>query len=126
MKEFCVSFICGSIVAVALVIVMLLLQAGSLLGSHISTGSGRYTGILVETRNHGLIFKTNGAHFKTGENSSIFEDFCVLDKDVMTRLQQLAPEQKVEITYKKLFSTPSWKCAIQDSDDIITDFKVIN
>lgn len=111
---------------VAIVIISFFIQILLAWGSAASTGSGIYTGILVETRHHGIFFKTDGAHFKTGENSSLFEDFCVTDKSVMHKLQNVPPNSKMVVSYKKLFSTPSWKCEGEDSSDIITDFKIIN
>src|SRR2546423_10736767 len=104
---------------------IIIIQVLFCIGSSLSLGEGRYTGVLVETRKHGLLFKTNGAHFKTGENSSVFEDFCVTDKKIMERLNMLEPEAKIEVYYKKLLSTPSWRCDSNDSSDIIIDFKVI-
>jgi hypothetical protein len=118
-------FISGIVIA-SFIIFVCGIQIIMAIGSHINAGKGVYSGILVETRSHGLIFKTSGAHFKTGENSSEFEDFCVTDKKVMQRLERLSPETRVQVMYKRLFTTPSWKCDVDDSSDIITDFKVIN
>lgn len=103
---------------------ILLFEAVASISQHVKTGDGKYTGILVETRHHGIFFKTYGAHFKTGENSADFEDFCT-NKAMNEKLNQLPPDARVEISYKGVYMTPSWKCDIEDSNDIITNVKVI-
>lgn len=98
---------------------------GQMVGYSINTGSGKYTGQIVETRHHGIIFKTDGMHLKTGENSSNFEDFCIIDKNIYEQAQTISASDKVNIYYKKKFSTPTWKCDSDDSNDIVTKIEVI-
>ncbi len=93
--------------------------------SLINTGEGQYQGVIVETRHHGIIFETYGVHLKTGDNSSVFEDFCVLDKTLFDKISAIDKDQKVLISYKKKLATPVWQCDSKDSNDIMTDFKIV-
>jgi hypothetical protein len=112
--------------AVLAAAILFIAQILFLIGSLISTGDGQYGGTIVETRHHGIIFKTYGVHFKTGENSSVFEDFCVRDKALFDKVAAIEKDKKVVVTYNKKLSTPSWQCDEGDSSDIITDIKVVS
>ena len=94
-------------------------------GSFINTGDGQYQGTIVETRHHGIFFKTYGVHLKTGENSSVFEDFCVTNKELFNKIQSIEKDKKLLVNYTKKLSTPAWQCDIKDSSDIITDVKIV-
>lgn len=99
-------------------------QLPFLLGSCISTGSGQYTGSVVETRHHGILFKTYAVQLKTNGYTPKFEDFCILDKEVYDKLSNLPRNKEITVNYKSKLSTPSWQCDASDSSDIITSFKM--
>lgn len=105
------------------IFLMVLFNIPAWLGSFINTANGQYTGVLVENRTHGIIFKTHGVHLKTDGFTSKFEDFCVTDDKVFEQIQQLPAEKKVTVIYKSKLSTPSWQCDSEDSSDIIIAIK---
>jgi hypothetical protein len=93
-------------------------------GSFLSRGTGQYTGTVVETRNHGILFRTYAVQLKTGGFTQKFEDFCVTDKEVYDKLSALPRNKEITVNYKSKLSTPSWDCDFEDSSDIITSFKI--
>jgi hypothetical protein len=96
------------------------------IGSKMSKGIGQYTGTVVETQYHGLIFKTYAVQLKTGGYTPRFEDFCILDSNIYNQLASMPRSKEVTVTYKKLLSTTSWQCAGEDSSDVVTAVKVEN
>lgn len=122
MSDFIAKFLAGVIFTFLFIIVCLGFQ---MIGYTINTGDGKYSGQIVEVRHHGIVFKTYGLHLKTGENSSNFEDFCILDKSIYEQAQSIPSTQKVIVSYKKKFASPSWKCDGQDSNDIVTKIEVM-
>jgi hypothetical protein len=118
MKDFLKYIIIGMVSIICIQLIWLA-------GTFIPSGNGKYEGILINTSHYGMIWKTDGVSFKTGLNSSTQEHFCVLDKEIMDQLKNLPPKTNLIVIYKSLFSTPSWKCDISDSSDVITGFKVI-
>lgn len=125
MSDFKEYVIVGAIILVTTFVGFWLFELLWVAGSTISTGTGTYTGIIVETREHGIFWTTKGAHFKTGENSSEFEDFCVTDNDIFNELAHVKPDAKIKVMYRKILTSPSWQCDALDSSDIIVNFTVL-
>lgn len=90
------------------------------------TGTGQYSGTIVETRHHGVLFKTYGIHLKTGENAAAFEDFCVVDPALFETIAQIPPDSKVTISYTSRLRTPVWQCDGADSNDVATAIRIID
>lgn len=104
--------------------ILLFCHLAFFLGAFVSTGTGQYTGTVVETQNHGLFFKTYAVQLKTSGFTTKFEDFCVLDSKIYDQLSNIPRDKNLTVTYEKKLSTPSWKCAMEDSSDIITSIKI--
>lgn len=118
------NIILGVIGVVFIVILFFILQPIALLGYLITKGEGQYSGQIVETQHHGIIFRTYGVQLKTEGFTPRFEDFCVVDKDVFEKIKSMPRDKVVTVSYVSKLSTPSFKCDISDSSDIITDVQL--
>lgn len=118
------KFIVGIIGVVFIVILFFILQPIALLGYLITKGEGQYSGQIVETQHHGIIFRTYGVQLKTEGFTPRFEDFCVIDKNVFEKIKSMPRNKSVTVSYVSKLSTPFWKCHISDSSDIITDVQL--
>lgn len=120
-NEAFIQIVSYTILAIAL---PLFIQGPLWLGSHLSNGTGQYTGTIVSAQNHGIIFKTNGIELKTSGYTAKFENFCVLDKDLYSKLAYLPRNKEVTVTFEKRLMSASWQCAYADSNDVITSVRI--
>lgn len=71
-----------------------------IIGTHIDTGSGEYTGYVTGVEKAGVFFKTGTAYMKTDLTSSNEDAFCVIDDSVYTDLQAFSSSKSsVTIQY---------------------------
>lgn len=65
-------------------------------GLHYETVRGEHTGFVTAVQRSGVIFKTGSAYLKTDTQSSQEDDYCVIDDEVYSQLQQYG-EKKTHV-----------------------------
>lgn len=64
-----------------------------LYGINYKTSVGEHTGYVTAVENNGIIFKTGRIYFKTDNQSSQEDNYCVIDKDLQKKLQAISEER---------------------------------
>jgi len=66
-----------------------------IIGLHVLiTENGRHTGYVTAIETNGWLFKTDSVYFKTETESSQEDRYCIIDKELKTRLEQYQKEKK--------------------------------
>lgn len=117
------SVSCGILMFIC--ILLFGVQGCSSMGQNKVIGTGKYNGEIIEIRHHGIFWMTDGFSIKTGENASHFENFCVIDKDLFSKLKTIKDGQRVSVHYESRLSTPSWACDLSDGNDIAISIQIL-
>ncbi len=96
----------------------------SIVGVHINTGNGNHVGYVTAVEKGGVLFKTGTAYFKTDNQSSQEDKYCVMDDSVLTQLKDAAEKkEKVELTYFSYLFSGVTSCNGEDA--IISGVKIL-
>lgn len=93
-------------------------------GLKYETGKGEHVGYVTAVERYGLIYKTNRVYVKTDTQSSQEDDYCVIDKDVYSKLEELSKsKEKVSLKYFSWFDPGIKNCG--NESDIIYEVEII-
>lgn len=105
------KFIGGLIVAFFVLVGLYGVFVLPFVGWHYETGRGEHTGYITAVERHGIFFKTNTVYLKTDTQSSQEDDYCVVDPEVFSKLQEYSTtKQHINVYFLSWFASGVTNC----------------
>lgn len=94
-------------------------------GVHWNTGTGEHSGYVTAVEKSGLFFKTYTAHFKTDNQSSQEDQYCVIDSELVEKLKTASENRnRIALHYFSWLSAGAKNCGGEGA--VADSFKVLN